>query len=486
MGGELFDMVIERKHFTEADAASITAAILSVMQHCHSKGIIHRGARRLQHPRRGAYPALCMLLGCQCRRHMRLALGAACVRAGLTCCCTCVRACCSAAPRLLACRPQAGELPAAAGGGAVGGQPSGHRLWAGALCGGRRDLPQVRAHGRPAKGSRNKEPMTGAVCPHLLVALGTGFAVRDRAQQLKPALHPASPALQLRGLLVLRRPRGAAGRVQLRGRCLERGHHLLHHALRSACVPGVGVGWGGGSRCLHAPFGRAAHPGRAEGFALRLATGLLPRPPACRLPALLGLLRPGHLPPHPQQAGGEPSQQGSGRCAGKELGARGVAFLAGWRWARCWRATRCRGARRSAAPAVAPTGVGCPDLPASAPLRAPPLQDFEYQPWHQISAAAKDFVGRLLEKDPARRMGVSQALTHPWITQQAADVPLSTGGWWDGCFCFLHQTQVGRRPLSNDQRILCSPLDSPQAPRLQELCFACPLLHCHATIVVPR
>lgn len=43
MGGELFDMVIERKHFTEADAASITAAVLSVMQHCHSKGIIHRG-----------------------------------------------------------------------------------------------------------------------------------------------------------------------------------------------------------------------------------------------------------------------------------------------------------------------------------------------------------------------------------------------------------------------------------------------------------
>ena len=44
MGGELFDVVIERKHFTEADAASISAAVLSVMQHCHSKGIIHRGA----------------------------------------------------------------------------------------------------------------------------------------------------------------------------------------------------------------------------------------------------------------------------------------------------------------------------------------------------------------------------------------------------------------------------------------------------------
>ena len=48
MGGELFDALIERKHFTEADAASITAAVLSVMQHCHSKGIIHRGALRLR------------------------------------------------------------------------------------------------------------------------------------------------------------------------------------------------------------------------------------------------------------------------------------------------------------------------------------------------------------------------------------------------------------------------------------------------------
>lgn len=50
MGGELFDMVIERKHFTEADAASITAAMLSVMQHCHSKGIIHRGGSRAVPP----------------------------------------------------------------------------------------------------------------------------------------------------------------------------------------------------------------------------------------------------------------------------------------------------------------------------------------------------------------------------------------------------------------------------------------------------
>ena len=69
-----------------------------------------------------------------------------------------------------------------------------------------------------------------------------------------------------------------------------------------------------------------------------------------------------------------------------------------------------------------------PDLPSSPPTHINSLpQDFDYQPWHQISAAAKDFVGRLLTKDPARRMTVAEGLTHPWITDQAADVPLSTG-----------------------------------------------------------
>ncbi|EFN57977.1 hypothetical protein CHLNCDRAFT_20239 [Chlorella variabilis] len=52
--------------------------------------------------------------------------------------------------------------------------------------------------------------------------------------------------------------------------------------------------------------------------------------------------------------------------------------------------------------------------------------DFDYQPWNQVSAAAKHFVGRLLDKDAASRMTVAQGLLHPWITQEAADVPLST------------------------------------------------------------
>ena len=64
------------------------------------------------------------------------------------------------------------------------------------------------------------------------------------------------------------------------------------------------------------------------------------------------------------------------------------------------------------------------------PCRAallPPQQDFDYQPWHQISAAAKGFVGRLLDKDPSRRCGAApppalatrSCLPHCWALAAA-------------------------------------------------------------------
>ncbi|CAK9196838.1 unnamed protein product [Sphagnum jensenii] len=46
-------------------------------------------------------------------------------------------------------------------------------------------------------------------------------------------------------------------------------------------------------------------------------------------------------------------------------------------------------------------------------LRADP--SFEELPWPSVSAQAKDFVKRLLNKDLRRRMTASQALMHPWI-----------------------------------------------------------------------
>ncbi|KAL3525717.1 hypothetical protein ACH5RR_014089 [Cinchona calisaya] len=46
-------------------------------------------------------------------------------------------------------------------------------------------------------------------------------------------------------------------------------------------------------------------------------------------------------------------------------------------------------------------------------LKADP--SFEEQPWPALSTEAKDFVKRLLNKDPRKRMTAAQALSHPWI-----------------------------------------------------------------------
>lgn len=40
---------------------------------------------------------------------------------------------------------------------------------------------------------------------------------------------------------------------------------------------------------------------------------------------------------------------------------------------------------------------------------------FDEEPWPSVSAEAKDFVKRLLNKDRHRRMTAAQALTHPWL-----------------------------------------------------------------------
>ncbi|XP_052193107.1 CDPK-related kinase 5 isoform X2 [Diospyros lotus] len=46
-------------------------------------------------------------------------------------------------------------------------------------------------------------------------------------------------------------------------------------------------------------------------------------------------------------------------------------------------------------------------------LRADP--SFDEAPWPSLSSEAKDFVKRLLSKDPRKRMSAAQALSHPWI-----------------------------------------------------------------------
>ncbi|XP_058228449.1 CDPK-related protein kinase isoform X2 [Rhododendron vialii] len=46
-------------------------------------------------------------------------------------------------------------------------------------------------------------------------------------------------------------------------------------------------------------------------------------------------------------------------------------------------------------------------------LKADPC--FDEPPWPSLSSEAKDFVKRLLNKDPRKRMTAAQALSHPWI-----------------------------------------------------------------------
>lgn len=46
-------------------------------------------------------------------------------------------------------------------------------------------------------------------------------------------------------------------------------------------------------------------------------------------------------------------------------------------------------------------------------LKADP--SFDEAPWPSLSSEARDFVKRLLNKDPRKRMTASQALSHPWI-----------------------------------------------------------------------
>ncbi|GJM97451.1 hypothetical protein PR202_ga14379 [Eleusine coracana subsp. coracana] len=55
-------------------------------------------------------------------------------------------------------------------------------------------------------------------------------------------------------------------------------------------------------------------------------------------------------------------------------------------------------------------------------LRADP--NFDDSPWPSVSAEAKDFVKRFLNKDYRKRMTAVQALTHPWLRDEQRQIPL--------------------------------------------------------------
>jgi calcium-dependent protein kinase len=52
--------------------------------------------------------------------------------------------------------------------------------------------------------------------------------------------------------------------------------------------------------------------------------------------------------------------------------------------------------------------------------------DFRRKPWPSISDSAKDFVKKLLVKDPRARLTAAQALSHPWVREggDASEIPL--------------------------------------------------------------
>jgi serine/threonine protein kinase len=41
-GGELFDQILEKEHFSELEAREATKAIVDAIQYCHERGICHR------------------------------------------------------------------------------------------------------------------------------------------------------------------------------------------------------------------------------------------------------------------------------------------------------------------------------------------------------------------------------------------------------------------------------------------------------------
>ncbi|KAK8946987.1 Calcium-dependent protein kinase 28 [Platanthera zijinensis] len=52
--------------------------------------------------------------------------------------------------------------------------------------------------------------------------------------------------------------------------------------------------------------------------------------------------------------------------------------------------------------------------------------DYKRKPWPNISTSAKDFVQKLLVKDPRARLTAAQALSHPWVREggDAKEIPL--------------------------------------------------------------
>jgi len=53
--------------------------------------------------------------------------------------------------------------------------------------------------------------------------------------------------------------------------------------------------------------------------------------------------------------------------------------------------------------------------------------DFDDETWDQVSDIAKDFISKLLVREPKDRMTAEQSLEHPWLSVEASDMDLGIG-----------------------------------------------------------
>jgi len=53
--------------------------------------------------------------------------------------------------------------------------------------------------------------------------------------------------------------------------------------------------------------------------------------------------------------------------------------------------------------------------------------DFDDECWDDVSELAKDFIQKLLIKDPEQRLTAEEAMQHPWLTTEAPDTNLNIG-----------------------------------------------------------
>ncbi|XP_057818780.1 calcium-dependent protein kinase 28 isoform X2 [Cryptomeria japonica] len=81
--------------------------------------------------------------------------------------------------------------------------------------------------------------------------------------------------------------------------------------------------------------------------------------------------------------------------------------------------------------------------------------DFREKPWASISSSAKDFVKKLLVKDPRARLTAAQALSHPWAREggDASEIPLDISVLWHmrEFVKYSRLKQFALRALAKDQ-----------------------------------